>query len=100
MTTIGSSLPPLRPNGGAPVILPQYAQYAESTAVSFKTFAPRDPDTQAKYDAMSPSWQGVDSTNNAIARGDYKLDTVPSTAYTPQPPPIEPKLVDWFCVVQ
>lgn len=102
MTTIGSSAPPLRPNGGVPGLLPQYTQYAATTAPSFKTFTPRDPATQAKYDAMSTSWEGVDSTNKAIARGDFKLDTVPTSRYTapsnvPQPPPPSS---DWFCVVQ
>jgi len=99
MTTIGSSVPPLRPNGGTPGLLPQYTQYA-STAPSFKTFTPRDPATQAKYDAMSTSWQGVESTNNAIARGDFKLDTVPTSTYTAPDKEPPPQSSDWFCVVQ
>lgn len=101
MTTIGSSAPPLRPNGGVPGLLPQYTQYATSTAASFKTFTPRDPATQSKYDAMSDSWEGIDSTNKAIARGDFKLDTVPTSTYTAPsnvPPPLTSS--DWFCVVQ
>jgi hypothetical protein len=98
MASIGTSEPPLRPSGKAPGILPQYSQYAESTAASFKTFTPRNPEQQAKYDAMSPTWKGVDSTNAAIARGDYKLDTVASTTYTPSVK--EPPKSDWFCVVQ
>ena len=93
MTTIGASVPPLRPNGGTPGLLPQYTQYATSTAASFKTFTPRDPGTQAKYDAMSPAWEGVDSTNKAIARGEFKLATAPGK----EPPPPSG---DWFCVVQ
>ena len=101
MTSIGTSVPPLRPNGNQPVILKQYKDYTESTAASFKTFAPRDPSTQAKYDAMSPTWQGVDPTNSALARGEFSLDTVPSSTYTPQPPPPEePLQANWFCVVQ
>ena len=100
MTTIGSSAPPLRPNGGTPGILPQYTQYADSTAASFKSFTPRDPATQSKYDAMSDSWQGVESTNKAIARGEFKLDTVPTTTYTPPGKGAPPPSSDWFCVVQ
>lgn len=98
MTSLGTETAALRPNGNAPVILPQYKQYADSTAVSFKTFAPRDPSTQAKYDAMSPTWQGIDSTNSAIARGDFKLDSTPSTTYDPKVAPAQSS--DWFCVVQ
>lgn len=98
MTSIGSTAPPLRPNGNEPVIL---KQYTESTAASFKTFAPRDPSTQAKYDALSPTWQGLDATNSAIGRGEFSLDTVPSSTYTPKPPPPEaPLQANWFCVVQ
>jgi hypothetical protein len=100
MTTIGASVPPLRPNGGTPGLLPQYTQYATSTAASFKTFTPRDPGTQAKYDAMSPAWEGVDSTNKAIARGDFKLDTVPTSTYTAPGKEPPPPSSDWFCVVQ
>lgn len=100
MTTIGSSAPPLRPSGGTPGLLPQYTQYASTTA-SFKSFTPRDPVTQSKYDAMSDSWQGVESTNSAIARGDFKLDTVPTSTYTPGAPSAPPPpSSDWFCVVQ
>lgn len=101
MASFGQSVEPLRPNGGTPAILPQYTQYADSTAASFKTFTPRDPEKQALYDATSPTWAGVDSTNAAIARGDYKLETSKSTTYTPpekeRPPPATS---DWFCVVQ
>jgi hypothetical protein len=101
MTSIGSSAPPLRPNGTEPVVLKQYKDYTESTAVSFKTFAPRDPTTQAKYDAMSPTWEGVDPTNSALSRGEFRLDAVPSATYTPQaPPPEAPAEANWFCVVQ
>jgi hypothetical protein len=100
MTTIGASAPPLRPNGGTPGLLPQYTQYATSTSASFKTFTPRDPATQAKYDAMSSTWEGVDSTNKAIARGDFKLDTVPTSTYTPPGKEPPPQSSDWFCVVQ
>jgi hypothetical protein len=30
--------------------------------------------SQRKYDAMSPSWEGEDSSNKAIAKGIYDLD--------------------------
>jgi hypothetical protein len=40
----------------------------------FKEFAARDPVTQAKYDAMSSTWEGVKPTEAAITRGLYDLD--------------------------
>ena len=40
----------------------------------FLEFKPRDPVAQAKYSAMSPTWEGVESSNKAIASGVYDLD--------------------------
>ena len=40
----------------------------------FLEFAARDPVSQAKYDAMSSSWQGVKATETAITKGLYDLD--------------------------
>jgi len=98
-----NNMQPLRP------VLAQYKEYNRSLAIQtpatgFKEFTPRDPDTQAKYDAMQSSWQGVESSDKAIAAGLYKLDyasddrgSKPKT--TPVLPPPAPK-DEWFCVVQ
>jgi len=40
----------------------------------FLEFAARDPVSQAKYDAMSSTWQGVKPTEAAITKGLYDLD--------------------------
>lgn len=52
---------------------------ASTTRTGFLEFKPRDMETQRKYDAMSPNWEGIDSTNEAIARGDYSLDAAEAT---------------------
>jgi hypothetical protein len=93
--------------------LPQYADYTTALAVhtpatGFKQFSPRDPETQAKYDAMQSTWQGVESSDKAIAAGLYKLDYASDDRsvrpkQTPTlPPPVapEPKKEEGFCVVQ
>jgi hypothetical protein len=93
--------------------LPQYADYTTALAVhtpatGFKQFAPRDPETQAKYDAMQSTWQGVESSDKAIAAGLYKLDYASDdrslgpkqTPIMPQPTAPEPKKEEGFCVVQ
>jgi hypothetical protein len=93
--------------------LPQYADYTKALAVhtpatGFKEFAPRDPETQAKYDAMQSTWQGVESSDKAIAAGLYKLDYASDdrsvrpkqTPVLPPPSPPEPKKEEGFCVVQ
>ena len=41
----------------------------------FLEFAARDPPTQAKYDAMSSTWEGVKPTEAAITKGLYDLDS-------------------------
>lgn len=66
-----------------------------TTSTGFLEFKPRDMTTQRKYDAMSPNWEGIDSTNAAIARGDYSLDAAEATrqelrekvSVEPQAPP-------------
>ncbi len=45
----------------------------------FLEFKPRDPVAQAKYSAMSPTWEGVHSSNKAIASGVYDLDMADKT---------------------
>jgi hypothetical protein len=93
--------------------LPQYADYTTALAIhtpatGFKQFAPRDPETQAKYDAMQSTWLGVESSDKAIAAGLYKLDYASDdrsmrpkqTPVMPQPTSPEPKKEEGFCVVQ
>jgi len=91
--------------------LPQYADYTQALAIhtpasGFKQFAPRDPETQAKYDAMQSTWQGVESSDKAIAAGLYKLDYASDDRsvrpkQTPiLPPAAPPKKEEGFCVVQ
>jgi hypothetical protein len=93
---------PLRP---VPRTMDQYNEYNRSLAVhtpatGFKEFSPRDSNTQAKYDAMQDTWQGVESSDKAIAAGLYKLDYAAdargSKSNKPPPPPKD----EWFCVVQ
>jgi len=105
LTEVNNSQP-VRP---VPRTMAQYAEYNRSLAVQtpatgFKEFTPRDSATQAKYDAMQDTWQGVESSDKAIASGVYKLDYASddrSSKPNKQPvlPPPAPK-DEWFCVVQ
>ena len=71
----------------------------------FMEFQPRDPVSQAKYSAMSPSWEGIKSSEAAIARGDYDLDKASKDTKAKKP---QPKLVmpgeeapsAWNCSIQ
>ena len=51
-----------------------YNTKKNSTPTGFLQFKARDEVTQAKYDALSPAWEGVESSEKAIAKGYYDLD--------------------------
>lgn len=50
-----------------------------TTPTGFLEFKPRDMEIQKKYDAMSPSWEGVDSSMKAVEQGVYSLDAAEAT---------------------
>ena len=50
-----------------------------TTPTGFLEFKPRDMEIQKKYDAMSPSWEGVDSSMKAVEQGVYALDSAEAT---------------------
>jgi hypothetical protein len=97
-----------------PEAQPQYAtkynKVPSNQESGFLQFRPRDTATQNKYDAMSPSWEGVASSDAAIARGDYSLDSAEANRdylrKNPQPKmkmPGEgstPEAASSYCVVQ
>lgn len=76
----------------------------------FMEFKPRDPANQAKQSATSPSWEGVQSSEASIARGDYDLDFASKDrlkedpkAKRPQPKllmPGEGPAPAWNCSIQ
>ena len=85
-----------------------YTPGKNTTPTGFMEFQPRDPVAQAKYSAMSSGWEGIVSSEAAIARGDYDLDMAEKTrqdlrAKKSQPvlqmPGTEPQPT-WNCSVQ
>ena len=50
-----------------------------TTPTGFLEFKSRDMTIQTKYDAMSPSWEGVDSSMKAVDQGVYALDSAEAT---------------------
>lgn len=88
--------------------IPSTAYNAKSTQDSgFLEFKPRDMETQKKYDAYSPYWQGEQSSNKAIASGLYDLDKAEKNredlrAKKPQPKFQNPTPVEssWNCIIQ
>ena len=43
----------------------------------FLDIAVRDPKIQARYDAMSGSWEGIEATDAAVKNGIFKADSMP-----------------------
>lgn len=71
----------------------------------FMEFRPRDAIGQAKYDAMSSTWEGVASSEAAVARGDYSLDSAEKTrqdlrSKRPVPSFPQPVSTSWNCSIQ
>jgi hypothetical protein len=62
-----------------PIYNIKYTAGKNTTETGFLEFKPRDPVAQAKYDALSPTWEGVASSDAAIARGEYSLDAAEKT---------------------
>ena len=56
-----------------------------TTPTGFLEFQPRDMETQKKYDAMSPTWEGVESSMKAVQRGEYALDSAETTKREARP---------------
>ena len=76
----------------------RYTTGQNTTPTGFLEFRPRDPVTQAKYDPFSKSWEGVQSSERAVASGLYSLDSAETTrrelreqAKVPQNPMVPPK---------
>jgi hypothetical protein len=83
----------------------QYTPGKNTTPSGFLESQPRDPEAQAKYSAMSPSWEGIASSESAIARGDYDLDKAEKNRQdlrSKQPVLQMPQAVEtsWNCSIQ
>jgi hypothetical protein len=91
-----------------PIYNTQYVKGESTESTGFMEFLPRDPGKQAKYSAMSSAWEGVESSEAAIARGDYDLDMAEKNradlrAKRPQPKllmPGEGPKSEWNCSIQ
>lgn len=88
---------------------PQYAvrttEGQNTVLTGFLEFRPRDPVAQAKYSAMSPSWEGIESSEAAVARGEYSLDSAEKTRaeLRGKPSPLaapQPMESSWNCTIQ
>jgi hypothetical protein len=77
-----------------PIYNTQAAKGASTQSTGFMEFQPQGMAAHAKYSAMSPTWEGIASSDAAIARGDYTVQP-PRAAATPMV-----SLPEWSCSVQ
>lgn len=64
---------------------PHYDTRKHAAPTGFLEFKPRDPETQKKYSALSPTWEGVESSERAVASGVYALDSAEATTQEKRP---------------
>ena len=91
-----------------PIYNTQYVKGESRQSSGFMEFLPRDPEKNAKYSAMSPAWEGVASSEAAIARGDYDLDRAEKNREDLKAKPSQPRLAmpgegpqpEWSCSIQ
>lgn len=43
----------------------------------FLDLSPKQPEIQARYDAMAGEWQGIAATNKALGQGLFSTDAMP-----------------------
>ena len=54
----------------------RHVDYKQDPSSQFMEFKVKDPCSQAKYDPMFPSWQGVKASLEAVRKGLFKSDAV------------------------
>jgi hypothetical protein len=94
---------------GCPPVRP--APYVESIAgkntthTGFLEFKPRDKETQARFDAMSDQWEGVNASEKAVKQGLYIEDSAQPAAAREKKPtraavPPQPAPTNDVCSIQ
>jgi hypothetical protein len=83
----------------------QYKPGVNTTPTGFLEFTPRDQVAQDKYSAVSHTWEGVKSSEAAIASGVYDLDMAEKNredlrATRAQPVYQNPVVGESYCSIQ
>jgi len=90
---------PIRP---APYVKSVAGQ--NTTPTGFLEFKPRDSATQARFDAMSDHWEGVNASEAAVKQGKFKEDSDEPVAVREKKSvplqPLPPKQTNDLCSVQ
>ena len=68
-----------------------------TTRTGFLEFKPRDAETQARFDALSATWEGPEASEEAVKQGLYKEDS--ADAATREKKPIKESFTN-LCSIQ
>ena len=60
----------------APV--PYQTSSSETGITGFQDLKPANPEVQARYDAMSPKWEGITGTDSAVFKNIPKSQSAPA----------------------
>ena len=86
--------PPIRP---AVYVPPNPGKNTIPTG--FLEFKPRDAETQARFDALSATWEGPEASEEAVKQGLYKEDSADAATREKKPQPIKESFTN-LCSIQ
>lgn len=65
------------PSTTMPDVAPYETSSNQTGVTGFGDILPKQPEIQAKYDAMQGSWEGVSATDKALSKGLFKTEAMP-----------------------
>jgi hypothetical protein len=65
------------PQTTMPAVAPYETSSSETGVTGFMDVLPKQPQIQARYDAMQGTWEGVSATDKALSKGLFKTEAMP-----------------------
>ncbi len=65
------------PQTSMPVVAPYETSSSETGVTGFMDVFPKQPQIQARYDAMQGTWEGISATDKALSKGLFKTEAMP-----------------------
>lgn len=65
------------PQTTMPAVAPYETSSNEIGVAGFLDIFPKQPQIQARYDAMQGTWEGVSATDKALSKGLFKTEAMP-----------------------
>jgi hypothetical protein len=65
------------PATSMPTVAPYETSSAKTGVTGFFDLKPKNPEIQARYDAMKGTWEGPDAAEAAVSKGLFSTDAMP-----------------------